>query len=91
MVDRGASFRVSRKGGSLAHPADNHVLELQRELGRIRAAHNLHATKVAADAEIDAAWLEDFEQGYESGRSPTVRVMERIANAVGKTLVLRDL
>jgi transcriptional regulator with XRE-family HTH domain len=75
----------------MAHPADDHVRELQRELGQIRTARGLHARKVAEDAEINAPWLEEFEHGYDSGRSPTVRVMERIANALGKTLVLRDL
>jgi transcriptional regulator with XRE-family HTH domain len=76
---------------TVGHPADDHVFELQRQLGEIRAKQGLHARKVAEDAHIDAAWLEEFEQGYDSGRSPTVRVMERVANALGKTLVLRDL
>ena len=75
----------------MAHPADEHVGELQRQLGEIRARAGLPARKVAEDAHIDVAWLEEFEQGYESGRSPTVRVMERVANALGKTLALADL
>ena len=75
----------------MAHPADEHVRELQRQSGEIRAHAGLPAWKVAEDAHIDAAWLEEFEQGYESGRSPTVRVMERVANALGKTLTLSDL
>jgi hypothetical protein len=48
------------------------VVQLQRELGEIRRRRGLPVAKVAVDAEIDATWLEDFEQGYESGRSPTV-------------------
>ena len=75
----------------MSHPADQRVLDLQRELGAIRAKQGLSARSVAEAAEIDAEWLEQFEEGYESGRSPTVRVTERVANALGMTLTLTDL
>lgn len=75
----------------MTHPADDHVADLQRQLGDARTQRGLSKRKVAEDAQIDVDWLEAFEAGYESGRSPTVRVMERVANAVGKTLVLADL
>jgi hypothetical protein len=41
-------------------------------------------------AEIDEDWWREIEDGYASGkgRGPSVRVLERAANAVGLTLTL---
>ncbi|MBA2568592.1 MAG: hypothetical protein H0V11_04515 [Actinobacteria bacterium] len=47
--------------------------------------------ELAERGEIDVDWLREFKKGYASRRSPTVRVTERLLNAVGLTLVAAKL
>lgn len=73
----------------MSHPAESRVQEIREQLRDLRKQQGLKLERVAADAQV--AWLDEFEDGYQSNRSPTLFVAERVANALGKTLVLAYL
>jgi transcriptional regulator with XRE-family HTH domain len=74
----------------VSHEADEKPLEIGRLIQRQREAIQMSRVEAAKLAEIDADWFREIEEGYASGkgRGPSVRVLERAANAVGLTLTL---
>jgi transcriptional regulator with XRE-family HTH domain len=72
----------------MAHPADDKPDEIGRLIQAQRLAIGMSRADAATRAEISEEWWREIEEGYVSGRGPSVRVFERAANAVGLTLTL---
>jgi transcriptional regulator with XRE-family HTH domain len=74
----------------MAHAANDKALEVGRLIREQRERIGMTPAEAAKLAEIDEDWWREIEDGYVAGKSqgPSVRVLERAANAVGLTITL---
>jgi transcriptional regulator with XRE-family HTH domain len=72
----------------MAHAADTKSKAIGKLLREQRKDCGMTIAAAASLAEVSEDWWRQIEAGYPSGRGPSVRVLERAANAVGLTVTL---